>query len=260
MKLSELLSLLEYVAPLSVSDEMCKSYGFYDNSGILVDSGEDINGVLFSLDLSKNAVNEAKKLGFNAIVTHHPAIFGAISSVSVNDDKSSLVAECIKSGISVISMHLNFDAAPEGIDYYLMQGLGGDAAKTMIKLSGGAYGRVYDVTPSKLKEYVEFIKNNFGTDKVICYGESEKTVKRVCSFCGAGCDGKAIDFATEECADVLVSSDMKHHHITALLSRGISVIILTHYASENYGFNKIYSKIIEELNVPAAYFCDAALM
>lgn len=260
MKSSELLKLLEYIGPLSISEEFCKKCNTYDNSGILVDSGEDIHGILFSLDLSADAVAEAKKLNFNAIVTHHPAIFGTLSAVSANEFKSSLIAECLKSGITVISMHLNFDAAPEGIDYHLMRGLGGDAGKAMIRLSGGAYGRIYDIKPQKLNTYIEFIKKNFNTDKVICYGESDKIIRRVSSFCGAGCDDDAIDFATREGADVLVSSDMKHHQITALVSRGISVIILTHYASENYGFNKIYGKIIEELNVPVAYFCDSALM
>lgn len=260
MKLSELLNLLENVGPLSISDDFCRKCGAYDNSGIIVDCGEEITGVLFSLDLSEKVIEEAKKQGFNAIVTHHPAIFGAIRSVSLNDYKTSLIAECLKSGVSVISMHLNFDAAPEGIDYHLMQGLGGDVGNALIKLSGGEYGRVYDVKPCKLAEYVEFIKQNFSTDKVIYYGKNDKIIKRVCSFCGAGCDDAAIDFAAREGADVLVSSDMKHHHIAALVSRGISVIILTHYASENYGFNKIYCKIIEELNVPAAYFCDAALL
>lgn len=260
MKSSELLNLLEYIGPLSISDEFCKKYGHYDNSGILVDSGEDITGILFSLDLSEKAIREAKRLGFNAIVTHHPAIFGAINSVSVYNCKTSLIAECLKSGITVVSMHLNFDAAPEGIDYHLMRGLGGDEGKTLVKLSNGAYGRVYNVKPRKLSEYVEFIKKNFGTDRVIYYGGKDKVISRVSSFCGAGCDDESIAFSAEEGADVLVSSDIKHHHIAALLSRGVGVIILTHYASENYGFNKIYSKIIEELNVSAAYFCDDELM
>lgn len=260
MKLSELLSLLEYIGPLSISDEFCKKCGFYDNSGIIVDCGEDIKGVLFALDLTEKAIEQAKVQGFNAIVTHHPAIFGAISSVSINDYKTTLIAKCLKYGISVISMHLNFDAAPEGIDYHLMQGLGGIAGNTMVKLSGGAYGRAYEVKPQKLNKYIEFVKKNFGTDKLICYGEGNKTINRVASFCGAGCDDAAIDFAAEEGADVFVSSDMKHHQITALLARGISVIVLTHYASENYGFNKIYGKIIEELNVPVAYFSDSSLL
>lgn len=260
MKSNELLGLLEYIGPLSISADFCKKCGAYDNSGILVDSGDNINGVLFSLDLSEKSLKKAKELGFNAIVTHHPAIFGPLSSVKVGDRKSKLIAECLKSGISVISMHLNFDAAPEGIDYRLMRGLGGDAGKTMIKLDGGAYGRVYDIKPRKLGDYVEFIKNNFNSQRVIYYGDGNKTVARAASFCGAGCDDEAIEFAAAENADVFVSSDMKHHHIAELLARGISIVVLTHYAAENYGFNKIYDKIIEELNVPAAYFCDGDLL
>ena len=142
----------------------------------------------------------------------------------------------------------------------MMRGLGGDAGKTMIKLDGGAYGRVYDIKPRKLSDYVEFIKNNFNSQRVIYYGEGNKTVARAASFCGAGCDDEAIEFAAAESADVFVSSDMKHHHIAELLARGISIVVLTHYAAENYGFNKIYDKIIEELNVPAAYFCDENLL
>lgn len=260
MKSVELLQLLECVGPLSVSNDFCSQCGAYDNSGILVDGGEDITGVLFSLDLSQKSLLRATELGFNAIVTHHPAIYGALGTLSVHDYKSKLIAECLKRGITVISMHLNFDAAPEGIDYYMMQGLGGDAGKTLIKLNGGAYGRVYDVPPCKLGDYVARIKKNFNTQRVIYYGEEIRPVVRTASFCGAGCNEEAIEFAAEENADVFISSDMKHHQITELLGRGISVVILTHYAAENYGFNKIYSKIIEELNIPAAYFCDDGLM
>ncbi len=260
MKSVELLHLLECVGPLSVSEDFCKKCHAYDNSGILVDSGEEINGILFSLDLSQNSLNRAKELGFNAIVTHHPAIFGPLSSVSVCDYKSKLIAECIRSGITVISMHLNFDAAPEGIDYYMMRGLGGSAGKTSVKLEGGAYGRVYDVEPDKLCNYVEYIKANFNSKRVIYYGDADKKVARAASFCGAGCDDSAIDFADGENADVFISSDLKHHQISALLARGIAVVIVTHYAAENYGFNKIYNKLIEELNVPAAFYCDESML
>lgn len=260
MKSSELLCLLEYVGPLAVSAEFCKLTGAYDNSGIIVDSGEDIKGVLFSLDLSVNSLNEAKRRGFNAIVTHHPAIYGGIQKISAADPYSALIAECIRWGITVISMHLNFDAAPEGIDYRLMQGLGGDAGDTMLKLPHGAYGRVYDVKECKFAEYVEFIKKTFGTSRLITYGDVQRKIRRTASFCGAGCDDEAINFACEKGADVFVSSDLKHHQITAILSRGLNVVQITHYAAENYGFNLIYKNIIEGLNVPSAYFTDETLL
>ena len=58
---------------------------------------------------------------------------------------------------------------------------------------------------------------------------------------------------------MFVSSDLKHHEIRALVSRGINVIQLTHYTSENYGFNKIYNEIALDLPVASAYFNDAEL-
>ena len=94
---------------------------------------------------------------------------------------------------------------------------------------------------------------------MLSYGKN-KPVKKVASFCGAGCDDKAMAFAAKYGADVFVSSDLKHHEITALLGRGINVIHLTHYSAESYGFEKIYSEISKDLSVPSAYFCDAELM
>ena len=59
MKSAELLNLLEEIAPLSLSTEFVAAENGYDNSGILLDCGGEITGVLFSLDLSAAAVAEA---------------------------------------------------------------------------------------------------------------------------------------------------------------------------------------------------------
>ena len=251
MKLTAILKKLEEVAPVALSDRFCKTYSMYDNSGIIADCGADINGAVFSLDLSDSAVAEAEKRGYNLIVTHHPAIYGGISKLNSGDT----VAECFRKGISVISMHLNFDVAPEGIDYHLMRGLGGSAAKTLAPVEGGAYGRVYAVAPVEFSDYKKYVRETFSTDRALFYG-GERTVKKVASFCGAGCDGRAIEFAVSEGADVFVSSDIKHHEITALLHSGINVIHLTHYSAESYGFNKIYLKIKDGLQIPSSFFFD----
>ncbi len=256
MKLIEFLKRLEKIAPVSLSDDFCKKYGMYDNSGIIINSEETVNGALFSLDLSLEAVRKARLCGYNLIVTHHPAIYGGISRISSADP----VAQCLKSGISVISMHLNFDVAPEGIDYHLMRGLGGKDAKILAVVENGGYGRVYGISRAEFKDYIESIKKEFSTDKIIGYGDEEREVKKVASFCGAGCDEKAISFAVSNGADVFVSSDMKHHEICALLERGVNVIHLTHYSAENYGFNKIYLKIRKDLSVPSDYFADGNLL
>jgi len=260
VKLNEIFAKLEKVAPVSLSDEFCKMYSLYDNSGIIIDSGEDVNGALFSLDLSASSINAAISHGFNLIVTHHPAIYGGIHKIdTTRDPLSANIAKCIKHGISVISMHLNFDAAPKGIDYYLMRGLGGTDAKILASVSGGGYGRVYDIDRQSFQDFAEQVKKTFNTSRVLVYGK-DKFISCAASFCGAGCDEKAIKFASDNAADVFVSADMKHHEIASLLERGINVIVLTHYASETYGFNKIYNDIYSGLGVQSEFYCDKELL
>ena len=260
MKLNDSLSVLEEIGPLSLSDEFCNKLDAYDNSGIIIKSSEEVNGALFSLDLSHKAVERAKKLGYNLIVTHHPAIYHPVRRLdAVTDPNGSAVPECIKNGISVISMHLNFDVAPQGIDYHLMKGLGGKDAETLVNLNGGSYGRIYEIEPQSFKDYFNAVKKTFSSERAICFGK-DRTVKRVASFCGAGCDDKSIAFAYKNKADVFVSGDICEHQIAALMANGINVIELTHYSSENYGFNKIYQSIKERLKVPSEYFCDDELL
>ena len=244
MKLTEILHILEReVAPVALSDAFCKKYGMYDNSGIIIDCGKDISGALFSLDLSSKAVAEAIEKGFNLIVTHHPAIYGGVSRINFNDP----IAKCLKNGISVISMHLNFDAAPEGIDYFLMRGLGGEQAEISAPVDGGGYGRVYAVKEACFGEYFNMVRATF-SERALAYGDKLKKIKKVASFCGAGFDDHNMAFTVSRGADVFVSSDLKHHEISGLLEKGINVIHLTHYSAENYGFNMIYNKIRQTID------------
>ena len=255
MKLNEILKLIEGIAPVALSDEFCKKYSMYDNSGIIIDCGKEITGAQFSLDLSSKTIKEALAHGFNLIVTHHPAIYGGVSRIKQSDP----IAECVKNGISVISMHLNFDVAPKGIDYHLMRGLGGETCEVLATVNGGAYGRVYNVAPVQFSEYIKAVKKEFNTERAIAFG-GEKKVAKVASFCGAGCDNNAINFALSHGVDVFVSSDMKHHEIAALLEHGINVIHLTHYSAESYGFNKIYNEISASLKIKSAFFTDTDLI
>lgn len=258
MNVKDVCNVLEKrVAPIKVSDDFCAKFNMYDNSGIIINCNEEVRGILFSLDLSEKAIETAKGYGCNLIVTHHPAIYGGISRFDLTaESKSRALAACLKEGISVISMHLNFDAAPKGIDYYLMRGLGGTEAKVLARVEGGGYGRVYDIKPTALTDYINGVKKEFETSRIICHGESDKIIKRVASFCGAGLDDAAVAFARNENADLVVSSDLSHHRIEELVSCGKTVLQLTHYCAENYGFNKIYTDIKDNLSVPSNFFKD----
>lgn len=253
MKLKEIYARADELAPFALSKEYCEKFSAHDNSGVILDCGREISGILFSLDLSNAAVNYAQRKGANLIFTHHPAIFMPISSLS--EQSAPNLLRCAMQGISVISAHLNLDTAPDGIDERLMRGLGGSRPiAVMDALSSGGYGRAFSVPSSSLDDFCTQIKREFHTQKIISYGYG--TVNRVASFCGAGLDENSIRFARAACADTIVSSDGKHHLVLEALEYGLNLVLLTHYAAENYGFYEFYRKMKGLLSVPCEYFSD----
>ena len=252
MKLKDIYDIIDAAAPFVLSKEYIQR-GMHDNSGLLLDCGKDITGVLFSLDLTPEAVDKATKCGANLIVTHHPAIWDGVMRITEAD--APALYGCVKAGISVISAHLNLDAAKGGIDESLMLGLGGkEPIAVMEELSCGGYGRVYDVPPMPLDGFAARARETFDTDKLAVYGEG--TVRRVASFCGGGFSFAAIAFALEHGADTLVTSDGKHHIILDAVGKGLNVLHFTHYASENFGFSRFAERIKNKIGLPCTFYTD----
>lgn len=259
-KLNELYAVLEEYAPLALSYKMIEDGG-YDNSGILIKSNDKSDKILFTLDLSNKSVEKALELNIDTIVTHHPAIYTPIKNLSV-DDCTAPIINAIKSNINVVSMHLNLDITRDGIDDCLVKGLNGNNVKVLSIIDGECgYGKQADVVETPLEEFKARVESNFGSDKILAYGNSK--VKKIASFCGGGAS-EAIK-AVEEgltVADTIVTSDIAHHVLKELIEKGKNVVIIPHYVSEQYGFNKFYLRVKELLNGKAEvyYFLDKRFM
>lgn len=253
--IDKFFNILNEYAPLSISYKMVEK-GNYDNSGILIKTNKAIKKVLFSLDLSNLVVEKAIELGCDTIVTHHPAIYNPIKTIEI-DGQTAPIAMSVMNNVNVISMHLNLDMAKEGIDFYLACALGGKNQKILDVIDESVgYGREFNCT-TPLNELVNKIKTKLNTDKVLCYGENE--VKKIATFCGGGAS-YALDVVLRENteADTIVTSDMPHHVLKELVEKNKNVIIIPHYASEDYGFSKFYNIIKEQTNgkVETFYFED----
>ena len=251
MRSKEMYELVDAIAPFSLSRAYCEAFGAYDNSGLLVDCGRDVKKALFSLDLSAAAVKRAKELGAELIVA-------PLKSLTPEGAGANILAAA-REGISVLSAHLNLDMAAGGIDESLMHGLGGEQALALYeRLEGGAYGRVFEVEKTPLAAYAARVKETFCTERLVAYGD--RPVKRVAGFCGAGMDEKSVSFALQAGADTFVSSDPKHHLVAMATEGGMNVLLLTHYAAENYGFKRFFERVKEKTDIECAFFEDARLL
>ena len=260
MKLNELYAVLDSVAPKRLSDEYCAKYGAYDNSGVLVNTGKEIQTVLFSLDFSAWAVQKAEEIGAELIVTHHPAIYQKLGALSVEEPLGEKLLACVQKGISVVSMHLNLDLAPSGTDEALEDAVckacDGKSKRTVLmhEVEGGGYGRAYDLPfPISLEKLSAGLQKELKSANISVFGKNHRLC-RAASFCGGGASEESILFAAQKGADVIVSADFKHHLIAEAIERGIAVIAPTHYATERYGFKKYYQKISRGLKEVSCVF------
>ena len=250
--------VLDDIAPLSLSHKMIEK-GAYDNSGFLVKCHEGVSKVLFTLDLTEKAVKRAKSLKCDTIVTHHPVIYSPISSLKIDDENASVLL-AIKNDLNVISMHLNLDVASGGIDASLASLLGAKKYRILDAIDESAgYGREFMIDAITLDEFIKRAKKGLKTSKVIVYGKRTLVVNKCASFCGAG-GSEAEKMVVENTvdADVIVTSDIKHGAIKNIVERGKSLVIIPHYASENYGFKLFYGKVEKVLNgkVKTEFFED----
>ena len=256
---NEFFSLIESLAPLKLS-ELSIADGGYDNSGVIVKNSQEVEKVLFTLDLSRDSVDKAIELGCDTIITHHPAIYYPIKSLSI-DNQSAPLLTAIKNGISIISMHLNLDIASGGIDQTLAQEIGGKVERIIELVDGEhGYGRICSVD-TDFSALVERVKKVLGTDKVVAYGSGK--CHKTASFCGGGGSHalKAVLSDSLE-ADVIITSDLAHHEIKEIIEKDKKLIIIPHYASEQLGFSR-FMEVVKELVKDSAilhYFQDKRFM
>ena len=261
MKLENIYNILNAEIPHALSDRYVAAYGGHDNCGILLNTGEEIERAVFSLDLSRAAIERAVVRGAKLIVTHHPAIFFPIANLRADDALGARLLRAIEAGIGVVSMHLNLDCAAGGIDESLAEAVGAQGEIHVCeRFESGGYGRIYTIKKQTFSQFAASLLQALNTHRAFLYGAEAEEIGKAASFCGAGVDAGAIAAAKRCGANAIVSADIKHNFICDALESGLKVVQLTHYASENYGFKKIYQHLKDVLGVPCAYHEDKCML
>lgn len=96
-----------------------------DNVGFQVTADEkELSNILLCLDVTFDALKEAKKKNCNLVVSHHPLIFKPLKKIDpANDEKSAMIEFALKNGISIFSAHTNLDFTKEGVSFALARKL-----------------------------------------------------------------------------------------------------------------------------------------
>ena len=92
----------------------------WDNVGLLIgDGAQPVTTTLVALDASAAVLDQAADQQAELLVVHHPLIFSGQKRLVEDDGTATLIRRLIRENRSLIAMHTNLDAAPEGLNTYV---------------------------------------------------------------------------------------------------------------------------------------------
>ncbi len=118
MKIKEIISVLEEMAPLAYAEE-------FDNVGLLVgDQDIESTGILVCHDALENIIDEAIAKNCNMIVCFHPILFSGLKKITGKNYVERAVIKAIKNDIAIYAVHTALDNHQNGVNKIFSDALG----------------------------------------------------------------------------------------------------------------------------------------
>ncbi|TDL99130.1 MAG: Nif3-like dinuclear metal center hexameric protein [Flavobacteriaceae bacterium] len=242
----EITTALESLAPLGYAED-------FDNVGLLLgDQNASVSGVLISLDLTLEVIEEALSSNCNFLVVFHPIIFSPLKRISGGDYVQVLVQKALENKLNVYSPHTALDNSPSGVSERLAQEIGlqntrclipkkpnfGDFFKDEVGL--GRFGELEK--PIKIEDFLALLKDKFSTGVIKHSALVYKEISKVAVLGGSG--AFSIPEAILAGAQVLVTADLKYHDFFSAQGK-IILLDIGHFESEQFTLELLLMHIRE---------------
>ncbi|RVT77536.1 Nif3-like dinuclear metal center hexameric protein [Flavobacterium sufflavum] len=126
MKIKEILSVLEEMAPLAYAED-------FDNVGLLVgDQNAEATGALVCHDALENVIDEAIAKKCNLVVCFHPILFSGLKKITGKNYVERAIIKAIKNDIAIYAVHTALDNHQDGVNKIFCDALGLKKTKVLI--------------------------------------------------------------------------------------------------------------------------------
>jgi len=203
----------------------------WDNDGLMCcpDGDREVERVLITLDVTRDAIDHAAEEGFDLIISHHPFIFKGLKAVTDSEPISAGAIELIRNGVSVMSFHTRLDAVNGGVNDTLASLLGLEDI-VPFGAEGEEIGRIgYLPRRMSLTELCEAVKTVTDAPFVLC-ADAAVEPRHVAVLGGEGSDD--IQAAKDAGADTYISGRLGYHNMTDAPDRGMNLIEAGHFYTE----------------------------
>lgn len=207
----------------------------WDHVGLLCGRADrEVTKLLVALDPFAAVCEEAKGLGCQLLVTHHPAIW-KLDTVNDATQTGRNLLFLIENGISALNAHTNLDCAPGGVNDCLAAQLGLTEVEVIDPVGTDAEGRPYGllrggrISATDPKSFVQHVKTSLG-----CEGLRYTAGRKITTVAvGGGSCSDALHRIAELGYDALVTADCKYNAFADAADLGITLIDAGHFQTEN---------------------------
>lgn len=117
-KVADIVGFINKIAPVALAEA-------WDNPGLqLGDPAAEVTRVMVALDPAPGVIDSAISSSCQLLVTHHPLIFKPLKSISTATPLGAAIQKAIKGGVSILSLHTNYDIASGGLNDLLADKIG----------------------------------------------------------------------------------------------------------------------------------------
>lgn len=228
MTVREIYDYIKMIAPEYMAMD-------WDHIGLLCGRMDrEVTKVLVALDPFLHVCREAKSLGCELLVTHHPAIW-KLDTVNDQTVSGRTLLYLIENGICALNAHTNLDCAPNGVNDQLARILCLRDVCVIDPTGNDENGRPYGllrggvIEPTEAEDFVQRVKVALG-----CRGvryTSGREIRRVAV--GGGNCADALYRIAQLGYDCLVTADCKYNAFADAKDLGLTLIDAGHFQTEN---------------------------
>ncbi|MBR4309114.1 MAG: Nif3-like dinuclear metal center hexameric protein [Oscillospiraceae bacterium] len=207
----------------------------WDHVGLLCGrSDREVHKILVALDPFTSVCKEAKELGCELLVTHHPIVW-KLEAVNDGTITGRDMIYLIENGISALNAHTNLDCAPGGVNDCLAARLGLTEVHVIDPMGTDAQGREYgllrggEISETEAEDFALRVK-----EALDCAGLRYVPGRKIRKVAvGGGSCGDSLYRIRELGYDALVTADCKYNQFADAAEYGITLIDAGHFQTEN---------------------------
>lgn len=237
----DVCAVIEKFAPLSLQEP-------YDNAGLILGNKEQaVTGVLIALDATLDVIDEAIRLGYNMIVTHHPFIFKGLKTITGKNHTENCLIKAIRNDIAIYAGHTNVDSVRGGVNERMAEKLGLIQTSILVPVHSSncdcGLGMV-GLLPECISEtdFLALVKKTFRCDRIRFSALTGKSIHKV-ALCG-GSGSEFLENALSMGADAYLTGEAKYHEFFTHASE-ILLVDAGHYETEQFT-KDIFFEILSE--------------